>query len=1073
MASLVSPGLSITIIDDSQYISSGVGTVPFVLMATAQDKTFQGSSAAYTSKANAGQLLAVTSQRDLITSFGYPSFQLSSAGTPLNGYETNEYGLMAAYSAMGVCNKMFVIRADIDLAQLEGTAVRPIGSPANGLYWLDTATTAWGIYEWNTVTQSFTNRVPTIITDTTQVTVIANIPTPLQSVGSIGSYAVVVSDATNAITMPILFYKGPDNNWVQIGSTAWQNDWVTVAGTASFAIASPITAASTIVINGSPVNFTNGASLTNVVGAINSAAITGVTAAAVNNMVALYATSAATNGKIVIAVGSPDAALMLGLTPGTYAAPTTQYGSYVSVPDWRETDTTPRPTGSVWFKTSTLGNGANLVLNQFNADNDAWEPIATPIYANDAAALYALDPLGGGNNIVAGTVYVDQDALDNGTGSYRPMYRQTQGGLKVVGSNTVFTNSSFTALNTFTVSATVPGSATFPAATTVTIPSALLTYDASSFVNALLAANIPNVTAAIEASGAISISHTAGGSIILGTGTGSPLTTAGFTSSTVGLRAVTPGLLASNFALLTYTYSDATPYTSPKDGTLWFYNSPLDVDILINETTGWKGYRNVSGDARGYNLVNTDPNGPILSPTEPTVHSNGVTAIVPGELWINTGDLVNFPVISRYTGTTWELIDNADQINQNGILFADARWDSTGTTDPLSGDFPLISALALSNYVDLDCPDHRLYPRGTLLFNLRRSGYNVKHYVSDYFNAQSFPDNTLPAEAATWVTSSGLKNDGSPYMGAAAQRSMVVKALKAAIDGSETLREESFQFNLVCCPGYPELISDMVELNNDRKNTAFIIGDTPMHLKANPIDVTNWSTNANGDGLSVADPYMAVYYPSGQTTDLQGNAIIVPPSHMILRAAIKSDSVSYPWFAYAGTRRGLVDNCTDIGYIDEATGEFSRNGINQGMRDTLYPLAINPVTLLPGVGITIFGNKTRIGTASSLDRVNVARLVNYVRTILSSVGNAYLFEPDDKTTWDAIGQVISSAMNDLVTKRGIYNYAVVCDSSNNTPDRIANNELYVDIAIEPEKDVEFIYIPIRLMNPGAIAGGAK
>jgi hypothetical protein len=265
----------------------------------------------------------------------------------------------------------------------------------------------------------------------------------------------------------------------------------------------------------------------------------------------------------------------------------------------------------------------------------------------------------------------------------------------------------------------------------------------------------------------------------------------------------------------------------------------------------------------------------------------------------------------------------------------------------------------------------------------------------------------------------------------------------------------------------------MVELNNDRKNTAFIIGDTPMHLKANPIDVTNWSTNANGDGLSVADPYMAVYYPSGQTTDLQGNAIIVPPSHMILRAAIKSDSVSYPWFAYAGKRRGLVDNCTDIGYIDEATGEFSRNGINQGMRDTLYPLAINPVTLLPGVGITIFGNKTRIGTASSLDRVNVARLVNYVRTILSSVGNAYLFEPDDKTTWDAIGQVISSAMNDLVIKRGIYNYAVVCDSSNNTPDRIANNELYVDIAIEPEKDVEFIYIPIRLMNPGAIAGGAK
>jgi hypothetical protein len=64
-------------------------------------------------------------------------------------------------------------------------------------------------------------------------------------------------------------------------------------------------------------------------------------------------------------------------------------------------------------------------------------------------------------------------------------------------------------------------------------------------------------------------------------------------------------------------------------------------------------------------------------------------------------------------------------------------------------------------------------------------------------------------------------------------------------------------------------------------------------------------------------------------------------------------------------------------------------------------------------------------------------------------------------------------MNDLVTKRAIYDYAVVCDASNNTPFRIANNELYVDIAVEPEKDIEFIFIPIRLLNPGAIASSGK
>ena len=80
-----------------------------------------------------------------------------------------------------------------------------------------------------------------------------------------------------------------------------------------------------------------------------------------------------------------------------------------------------------------------------------------------------------------------------------------------------------------------------------------------------------------------------------------------------------------------------------------------------------------------------------------------------------------------------------------------------------------------------------------------------------------------------------------------------------------------------------------------------------------------------------------------------------------------------------------------------------------------------------------------------------------------------MFEPNDKITRDQIKRIVESALNDLVAKRGITDYLVVCDTSNNTPNRVANNELYVDIAIEPMKDVEFIYIPIRLYNPGAIA----
>jgi hypothetical protein len=263
----------------------------------------------------------------------------------------------------------------------------------------------------------------------------------------------------------------------------------------------------------------------------------------------------------------------------------------------------------------------------------------------------------------------------------------------------------------------------------------------------------------------------------------------------------------------------------------------------------------------------------------------------------------------------------------------------------------------------------------------------------------------------------------------------------------------------------------MVSLNNDRANTAFIIGDTPMRLAPNAVDIANWSNNTNGDGLATADPYLAVYYPCGETTDLQGNSIVVPASHIALRTMIRNDNVSYQWFAPAGTRRGLVDNANNIGYIDANTGEFTFNSVRVGLRDTLYENKINPITSLPGVGLVVWGQKTRNPTASSLDRINVARLVNYIRTILASVGNGFLFEPNDTITRNQLKNIISSAINDLVAKRGIYDYLVICDDSNNTPTRIAKNELWVDIAIEPMKAVEFIYIPIRLKNPGDIKAG--
>jgi hypothetical protein len=302
-----------------------------------------------------------------------------------------------------------------------------------------------------------------------------------------------------------------------------------------------------------------------------------------------------------------------------------------------------------------------------------------------------------------------------------------------------------------------------------------------------------------------------------------------------------------------------------------------------------------------------------------------------------------------------------------------------------------------------------------------------------------------------------------------------VQALQATVNSNQDIRdEESRQFNLIATPGYPELIGEMITLNYDRRLTAFVIGDTPLRLTPDATSLNEWATNVklaledNDNGAVSFDEYMAMYYGAGFTSDNAGNNIVVPASHMALRTIILNDQVAFPWFAPAGTRRGGVSNATSSGYIN-SEGEFVSVALNTGQRDTLYSNAINPITFISGAGLVVFGQKTRARNASALDRVNVARLTVYLRGQLELLAKPYLFEPNDKITRDQVKAAADALLLELVALRALYDFLVVCDESNNTPARIDRNELYLDIAIEPVKAIEFIYIPLRIKNTGEIA----
>ena len=1088
---LTSPGVQVTIIDESNYLPASTNSVPYIMVATAQNKISGTGTgvAAGTLAINANKTYLITSQRDLAATFGVPFFYKTSAGTPINGYELNEYGLLAAYSALGVTNRVYIQRADIDLSELTASLSRPVGAPVNNTYWLDTTNTQWGIFEWNLTTNAFTNKLPIVITNIADLETGTTVPSI--SIGSIGDYAVNTTNAANPV-----YYKNSQNLWVLVGSDDWKSSWATVQGSNA---PTSLTAASTIVINGTSVAVPAAASNTvsGLANAINTASISGITAANVNGKLAIYGDSTASSdgstalGGIVNiepgAIGGAALLTALGITASSYYVPRLQQSPSYTIPRWRTTDPEPTATGSVWNKINNVNLGTNLTISKYSSVLATFVQQTCPVYQNDQTANKTLDPSGGGKNIAAGTTYAQYNvspeyqsvtALYNNTATFTLFERQSVGPTVVTGDNTA---STFTSGDQFTISASTANSTTLSTPVTATVAGT----SPADFVAAVSAAAVPYVSATITSLGAIAMTHSQGGVIVLQeVGSDTAVSDAGFNTTVDGVRLDTDGesLILSNWVTFTYTASATSPSTAPPNGRYWYYSAVDQVDIMIQNNGTWLGYKNVTSDIRGYNLSLTNATGPIISATAPVTQTDTAESpLVYGDLWIDTSNLEAYPIIKRWEIVDgvdqWVTVDDTDQTTQNGVLFADARWATNGTTNPITDDIPTIVSLLTSNYLDIDAPDPSLYPDGMLLWNTRRNGFNVKSYQVDYFNATSFPDDILPTVTNAWVTASGNKNNGSPYMGRQAVRALIVAALKSGLDTSEAAREEQNVFNLITTPGYPELMPNMVALNNERNNTGFVIGDTPLRLGPDGTELITWATNNNGigtdtgDGLTTGSQYMGVFYPSCQTTDLSGSPVVQPPSHMMLRTILRSDSVSFPWLAPAGTRRVVIDNADAIGYINATTGEFVQIGVRQGIRDILYENKINPITFIPGIGITNYGNKTVTSITSALDRINVARLIAFVRGRLQEIGTNFLFEPNDQVTRDEIKNSCSSLMIDLVAKRGIYDYLVVCDLSNNTPARIDRNELYVDIAIEPVKAIEFIYIPVRIKNTGEIAAG--
>ena len=330
----------------------------------------------------------------------------------------------------------------------------------------------------------------------------------------------------------------------------------------------------------------------------------------------------------------------------------------------------------------------------------------------------------------------------------------------------------------------------------------------------------------------------------------------------------------------------------------------------------------------------------------------------------------------------------------------------------------------------------------------------------------------LGIQAAEFETTFEFFDKTSLGANDADRRSTIVTALQASVVGNTDIRAESFDYNLILCPGYPEIVDEMLSLSIDMQEEALIIADTPMTMDVDGI--TNPSTGWAASSSRIRSAHIAYYYPSALSTNLDGKNVAAAASGVAVRTYTFSDNVSFLWFAPAGLRRGLISGVSELGYITGTLGNatsFIPLALNPGERDALYQYAaggdINPLVFFPGQGFVVWGQKTSAAAASAVDRVNVSRLMKYIKRQLRKNTLSFVFEPNDALTRDNLKAVVDNFLGDLVVKRGLYDFVTVCDESNNTPDRIDRNEMYVDIAVKPVKAAEFIYIPIRIVATGA------
>ena len=284
--------------------------------------------------------------------------------------------------------------------------------------------------------------------------------------------------------------------------------------------------------------------------------------------------------------------------------------------------------------------------------------------------------------------------------------------------------------------------------------------------------------------------------------------------------------------------------------------------------------------------------------------------------------------------------------------------------------------------------------------------------------------------------------------------------------GMEALDDPILNVSIALAPGPG--VGDNQSIQNGlitvaERTTDFLAAISPPYAIGKPGDAIDWSNGfATSRSAAVNSSYCAMYWPWLKVFQVfDGKDRWLAPEIYGIRQMAVTDAVADPWFAPAGFVRGRLTKPTDVEVI-----------LNQGDRDSMYSggNCINPIVNFPQNGIAIFGQRTTQRQPTALDRINVRRMMIYIKKVILASTQRLVFEPNDKFTWTRVEQLINPLLDDILRRRGITEFKVICDETTNTPIRVDRNEMWCKVLIKPTKTAEIVIFELNLTNQSAQLG---